>query len=162
MVAVESVRDLKIINCTINKQAALQAHDTTVFCKAHNLLRTLAKKLPDGPDTYIQTTNNHAKRGAGIYFEVDNTVTNTPCSFWLWDLHPCTRHNNHLREQQCWWGRKCSVWWRDWQVFGWHQSCRCISVFESVFKIISSSSVLSQVSSNLLASNILGKCSKFK
>jgi len=44
-------------------------------------IRRSYKKLPDGPDTYIQTTNNHAKRGAGIYCEVDNTVTNTPCSF---------------------------------------------------------------------------------
>ena len=38
------------------------------------------------PHTHIEITNNHAKRGGGIYVEDQNTVTTIPCFFQIVEL----------------------------------------------------------------------------
>ena len=35
------------------------------------------------PYTHVQITNNHAKRGGGIYVKDEDTLTTTPCFFQL-------------------------------------------------------------------------------
>ena len=38
------------------------------------------------PHTHIQITNNHAKRGGGIYVEDQNAATTIPCFFQIVEL----------------------------------------------------------------------------
>ena len=100
------------------------------------------------PHTHIQIMNNHAKGGGGIYVE-DNTVTKMPCFFQLLDLQypqdiAITLENNTADEAGS-------------AVYG-GEIDKCYTnqlydriTFNSVFKIIRSSSVVSQVSSNPVA-----------
>ena len=188
MVAVEKVRDIKIINCifVVNKQTALRAFDSTLYFGGHVIFSENcgtfggAMILLSGsamylmPHTHTQIMNNHAKRGGGIYVEDDNTVTITPCFFQLLDLQypqdtKITLENNTADEAGS-------------AVYG-GEIDRCLvylnqmyNRIDSIFTIISSSSVVSQVSSTLLQyicvitrislqldlECILGKCSKFQ
>jgi len=83
------LRHLKIINCTfeMNAQTALQAFDSTLyfggqvnFSGNHGRLGG-ALSLQGGsrfylmPHSHVQITNNHAKRGGGIYIEDENAAS---------------------------------------------------------------------------------------
>jgi len=102
VISVHKLRHLKIINCTfaMNKITALLAFDSTLYFGGHVIFSgnngTLggALLLQGGstihlmPNTHIQITNNHAKRGGGIYIEDENVGFTLPCFFQLMDLHP--------------------------------------------------------------------------
>ena len=146
----------------VNKQTALQAFDSTLYFGGHVIFSENrgtfggAMILLGGSTmylmthTHIQIMNNHAKRGGGIYVEDDNTVTIMSCFFQLLDLkHPqdtkITLENNTAEEagSAVYGGEidRCLVYPN--QMYG--------TVFDSVFTIISSSSIVSQISSNPVA-----------
>ena len=81
VVAFDKLKDLQIINCTfaMNKQTALQAFDSTLYFGGHvifsgnngthggAIMLTGRSMFYTMPYTHVQITNNHAKRGGGIY-----------------------------------------------------------------------------------------------
>ena len=95
VVAVYRLRNFRIINCTFarNKQTALQAFESILYFGGHVIFSensgTLggAMILQGGsifyliPHTHLEITNNHAKRGGGIYVEDQVAGTEIPCFF---------------------------------------------------------------------------------
>ena len=100
VVAVYGLRHLKITNCifTMNKHTALQALNSTLYFEGNiifsgnNGLHGRAMLLQGGsifylmPHIHIQITNNHARRGGGIYVEDEITVQTIPCFFQVFNL----------------------------------------------------------------------------
>ena len=100
VVAIYGLRHLKIINCTftMNKHTALQALDSTLYFEGNiifsgnNGLHGGAMLLQGGsifylmPHTHIQITNNHTRRGGGIYVEDEITVQTISCFFQVFNL----------------------------------------------------------------------------
>ena len=171
--SVYNVENLKIVNCTfaMNQRTALQAFDSTLYFGGNIIFSgnsgTLggAMILQGGsrfylmPHTHIQISNNHAKRGGGIYI-VDQDLTTVPlipCFFQLLDLqypisHIDTRitlENNTADEagsavyggmiDQCYLFTSSQV------------IIQNSGVFTSIFKILDNVSNVSQVSSNPVA-----------
>ena len=95
VIAVYELKLFAIINCifSMNEQTALQAFDSTVYFggqvvfSGNNGSHGGAMMLQSGskfylmPHTHIEITNNHAKRGGGIYVEDKNAATTIPCFF---------------------------------------------------------------------------------
>ena len=171
--SVYAVENLKIVNCifAMNQRTVLQAFDSTLYFGGDVIFSgnngTLGGAMTvEGcsrfylmPHTHIQISNNHARRGGGIYI-VDQDITTVrlvPCFFQLLDLqypisHIDTRitlENNTADEagsavyggriDQCWLFTSSQV------------IIRNSSVFTSIFKILDSVSNVSQVSSNPIA-----------
>ena len=100
VVTLNGLKDLKIINCTfkMNKQTALQAIDSTLYFGGHVIFSENngtfggAMLLQSGsifylmPHAHVQITNNHARRGGGIYVEDEVTVTTMACFFQVLNL----------------------------------------------------------------------------
>ena len=171
--SVYTVENLKIVNCTfaINQGTALQAFDSTLYFggnvsfSGNNGTLGGAMMLQGGsrfylmPHTHIQISNNHAKRGGGIYI-VDQdltTVSLIPCFFQLLDLqYPIlhidariTLENNTADEagSAVYGGRieQCYLFTSSQVII------QNSSVFTSIFKILDDLSNVSQVSSNPVA-----------
>ena len=106
VVAVYELHHFQIINCTfaMNKQTALQAFDSTVhfggqvIFSGNNGSLGGAMMLQSGsrfylmPHAHIQITNNHAKRGGGIYVKNQNAVTTIPCFFQIVEMQYAYSH----------------------------------------------------------------------
>ena len=100
VVTLNGLKDLKIINCTfeMNKQTVLQAFDSTLYFGGRVIFSENngtfggAMLLQSGsifylmPHAHVQITNNHARRGGGIYVEDEVTVTTVPCFFQVMNL----------------------------------------------------------------------------
>ena len=174
VVAVYKLKHFQIINCTfaMNKQTALQAFDSTVYFGGHVIFSGNNGSLGGAmilqgdsrfylmPRTHIQITNNHAKRGGGIYVEDQNTATTIPCFFQIVELqYPyslldsmITLENNTAQEagNAVYGGRidQCYLLTSN-QQFVYNST-----VFTSIFNIVNSSSPVSQVSSNPVAVHV--------
>ena len=174
VVAVYKLKHFQIINCTfaMNKQTALQAFDSTVYFGGHVIFSGNNGSLGGAmilqgdsrfylmPCTHIQITNNHAKRGGGIYVEDQNTATTIPCFFQIVELqYPyslldsmITLENNTAQEagNAVYGGRidQCYLLTSN-QQFVYNST-----VFTSIFNIVNSSSPVSQVSSNPVAVHV--------
>ena len=89
VVTVYELKHFQIINCTfaMNKQTALQVFDSTVYFGGHvifsgnngsfggAIMLQGSSRFYLMPYTHIQVTENHAKRGGGIYVEDQNAAT---------------------------------------------------------------------------------------
>ena len=138
------------------------------------------------PHTHVEITNNHAKRGGGIFVEDENTATTIPCFFQLLNQqYPyshinavVTLENNTADEAgSTLYGGKID------QYFLHTHSQQFIyntTVFTSLFKIFDNTSAVSTISSSPVAVHfcitkqifldlkytkfmcILDKCSRFQ
>ena len=112
------------------------------------------------PGTHIQISKNHAKRGGGIYVEDQNTATTIPCFFETVDLqYPyshldemITLENNTAQEagNAVYGGRidQCYL------LTSSQQFIYNSTAFTRIFNIVTSSSPVSQVSSNPVAVHV--------
>ena len=170
VVAVYELHHFQIINCTfvMNKQTALQVFDSTVYFggqvvfSGNNGSRGGAMMLQGGsrfylmPHAHIQITNNYAKRGGGIYVEDQNTATTIPCFFQILKLKylysVITLENNTAQEagNAVYGGRidQCYL------LTSSQQFIYNSTAFTRIFNIVSSSSPVSQVSSNPVAVHV--------
>ena len=171
VVAVYKLKHFQIINCTfsMNKQTALQAFDSTVYFGGHVVFSGNngslggAMMLQGGsrfylmPHAHIQITNNHAKRGGGIYVEDLNAATTIPCFFQIVEPYPhtdamITLENNTAQEagNSVYGGRidQCYL------LTSSQQSIYKCTAFTRIFNIVNSSSPVSQVSSNPVAVHV--------
>ena len=106
------------------------------------------------PHTHIQITNNHAKRGGGIYVEDQNAATTIPCFFQIVKLqYPflqidamITLKDNTAQEagSAVHGGRidQCYL------LTSTQQFIYNSTAFTKIFNIVNTSSLMSQVSSN--------------
>ena len=174
VVAVYELKHFGIIDCifSMNKQTALQAFDSTVYFGGHVIFSGNngtfggAMMLQGGskfylfPHTHIQITNNHAKRGGGIYVEDQNAATTIPCFFQILKLHypyshidsMITLENNTAQEagNAVYGGRidQCYLLTSS-QQFVYNSTA-----FTRIFNIVDVSSPVSQVSSNPVAVHV--------
>ena len=112
------------------------------------------------PHTHIQITNNHAKRGGGIYVEDQNAATTIPCFFQIVNLqYPflqidsmITLKNNTAQEagSAVYGGRidQCYL------LTSTQQFIYNSTAFTKIFNIVNTSSPVSQVSSNPVAVHV--------
>ena len=170
VVDVDGLRHLRIVNCTfaMNKQTALCAFDSTLYFGGHVIFSENngrfggAMLLQSGsifylmPHAHVQITNNHAKRGGGIYVENKDTATKPPCFFQLLDLQSpysyidavVTLENNTADEAgSALYGGKID----DCSIYTNKHFFVDSTVFTSIFKISGNSSAVSLVSSNPFA-----------
>ena len=154
----------------MNKHTALQAFDSTLYFGGHVIFSgnngthggaialTGDSRFYIMQYTHVQITNNHAKRGGGIYIEDEVTVTTTPCFFQLLNLKYSYSHidavvtleNNTADEagSSVYVRRKidqCYLYTRGQQLV--YNS----TVFTGLFKIVDNFSLVSRVSSNPVA-----------
>ena len=107
------------------------------------------------PYTHVQITNNHAKRGGGVYVKDEDTVTTTSCFFQLLNLSyshidaVVTLENNTADEAgSAVYGGKID------QCYLYTSSQHLVynsTVFTKLFKIVDNFSLVSRVSSNPVA-----------
>ena len=167
--AVSKLKSLIIINCTFtrNKQTALKAFESTLYFGGHIIFSENSGTFGGAmtlqgsstfylmPHTHIEITNNHARRGGGIYVEDEATVTTFhPCFFQLVDLqYPnlsitavITLENNTADEAGS------ALYGGEVDHCYLYTSNRDLvynnTAFTSIFKILKHSSPVSQVSSN--------------
>ena len=171
VVAFDKLKDLQIVNCTfaMNKQTALQAFDSTLYFGGHVIFSgntgthggaialTGDSKFYIIPYTHVQITNNHAKRGGGIFVKDEDTVTTTPCFFQLLNLKYSYLHidavvtleNNTADEAgSAVYGGKID------QCYLYTSNLKLAynsTVFTELFKIVDNVSLVSRVSSNPVA-----------
>ena len=109
------------------------------------------------PHAHIQITNNHARRGGGIYVEDQNAATTIPCFFQILEPYPhidvrITLENNTAQEagNAVYGGRidRCYL------LTSSQQFIYNSTVFTRIFNIVNSSSPVSQVSSNPVAVHV--------
>ena len=168
VVAFDQIQDLQIINCTfaMNKQTALQAFDSILYFGGHVIFSgnngthggaitlTGHSMFYILPYTHVQITNNHAKRGGGIYVKDEDTLTTTPCFFQLMNLKHSSLHidavvtleNNTADEagSAVYGGNidQCYLFANSrWYIYN-------STIFTELFKIVDNFLLVSQVSSN--------------